>query len=63
MSKRFLRKVCVVVPTVENFDDGRMSWHYGDLSNGKGTLIVMGASTYEEAVSIATGSYGKLIKL
>ena len=63
LSKRFLRKVCIVVPSVESYDGGGMSWNYGDLSNGKCKVIVTGADTYEDAVGILTASYGDAIKL
>ena len=63
LSKRFLRKVCSVVPSVESYDGGGMSWNYGDLSNGKCKVIVTGADTYEDAVGILTASYGDAIKL
>ncbi|MCI5687697.1 MAG: hypothetical protein MR303_04260 [Emergencia sp.] len=63
LSKRFLRKICIVVPSPEKYDDGRMSWDYGDLSNGKGTIIVMGADTYEEAAAVVAKSYGTSVKL
>lgn len=63
LSKRFLRKICIVVASVEKYDDGRVAWDYGDLSNGKCSIIVTGADTYEDAVHILTASYSDVIKL
>ncbi len=63
LSKRFLRRICIAVPSVTKYDDGRVSWDYGDPYNGKGNFIVMGANTYDEAVQILTGSYGDFVQL
>ena len=63
LSKRFFRKICIVVASAEKKDDGSVVWDYGDLSNGKCSIIVAGADTFEDAVNILTISYGDAIEL
>lgn len=62
LSKRFLRRICVVVPSVKKYDDGRICWHYGDPYNGKSNFIVAGANSYDEAVRILNASYGHFVQ-